>query len=61
MVSLSTDGLDGLLAGLPPPVHGGTTHPAQPLEYVRLIDDPQAHNPTTDAELRALQLKRAQP
>lgn len=42
-------------------VHGGTTFPAQPLEYTRLTDDPRAHNPTTSTSFGPFSWERVQP
>jgi hypothetical protein len=42
-------------------VHGGTTYPAQPLEYVRLTDDPRASNSTTDDSFGPFSWERVQP
>jgi hypothetical protein len=42
-------------------VHGGTTFPTQPLEYVRLTDDPKADNPTTDSSFGPFSWERVQP
>jgi hypothetical protein len=42
-------------------VHGGTTFPAQPLEYTRLTDDPRAHNPTTSSSFGPFSWERVQP
>jgi hypothetical protein len=42
-------------------VHGGTTFPAQPLEYLRLTDDPRANNPTTDDSFGPFTWERVQP
>jgi hypothetical protein len=41
-------------------VHGGATYPAQPLEYVRLIDDSRAH-PTTSTSFGPFRWERVQP
>jgi hypothetical protein len=42
-------------------VHGGTTYPAQPLEYVRLTDNPRASNVTSDTSFGPFSWERAQP
>jgi hypothetical protein len=42
-------------------VHGGTTYPAQPLEYVRLTDDPRAENPTSSTSFGPFSWERVQP
>jgi hypothetical protein len=42
-------------------VHGGTTYPAQPLEYLRLTDNPRANNPTSDASFGPFSWERLQP
>jgi hypothetical protein len=42
-------------------VHGGTTFPAQPLEYVRLIDDPRANNLTSNNTFGPFSWERVQP
>jgi hypothetical protein len=42
-------------------VHGGTTYPAQPLEYTRLTDDPRANNPTTSSSFGPFSWERVQP
>jgi hypothetical protein len=42
-------------------VHGGTTFPAQPLEYTRLTDDPRADNPTTSTSFGPFSWERVQP
>jgi Calcineurin-like phosphoesterase len=42
-------------------VHGGTTFPAQPLEYVRLTDDPRADHTTSDASFGPFSWERTQP
>lgn len=42
-------------------VHGGTTFPAQPLEYTRLTDDPRADNPTTSSSFGPFNWERVQP
>jgi hypothetical protein len=42
-------------------VHGGTTFPAQPLEYTRLTDDPRATNATTSTSFGPFSWERVQP
>ncbi|MGN6187580.1 MAG: hypothetical protein ACTHOE_01670 [Conexibacter sp.] len=42
-------------------VHGGTTFPAQPLEYTRLTDDPRADNPTSSTSFGPFSWQRVQP
>jgi hypothetical protein len=42
-------------------VHGGTTFPAQPLEYTRLTDDPRADNATTSTSFGPFSWERVQP
>ncbi len=42
-------------------VHGGTTYPAQPLEYVRLTDNPRAGNPTSSTTFGPFSWERVQP
>jgi len=42
-------------------VHGGTTYPAQPLEYLRLTDNPRADNPPSDTSFGPFRWERAQP
>ena len=42
-------------------VHGGTTYPAQPLEYVRLTDNSRADNPTSDTSFGPFSWERVQP
>jgi Calcineurin-like phosphoesterase len=42
-------------------VHGGTTFPAQPLEYTRLTDDPRADNTTSSTSFGPFSWERAQP
>jgi Calcineurin-like phosphoesterase len=42
-------------------VHGGTTYPAQPLEYLRFTDDPRADNPTSSTSFGPFSWERAQP
>jgi hypothetical protein len=42
-------------------VHGGTTYPAQPLEYVRLTDDPRADNTTSSTSFGPFSWERVQP
>ena len=42
-------------------VHGGTTYPAQPLEYVRLSDDPRADNPASSTSFGPFSWERVQP
>ena len=42
-------------------VHGGTTYPAQPLEYTRLTDDPRADNPTSSTSFGPFSWQRVQP
>jgi hypothetical protein len=42
-------------------VHGGTTFPAQPLEYTRLTDDPLADNPTSSTSFGPFTWQRVQP
>jgi hypothetical protein len=42
-------------------VHGGTTFPAQPLEYTRLTDNPRAENPTTSSSFGPFSWERVQP
>jgi hypothetical protein len=42
-------------------VHGGTTYPAQPLEYTRLTDDPRAEHPTSSTSFGPFSWQRVQP
>jgi hypothetical protein len=42
-------------------VHGGTTFPAQPLEYTRLTDDPRADNPTSSTSFGPFSWQRVRP
>jgi len=42
-------------------VHGGTTFPAQPLEYTRLTDDPRADNPASSTSFGPFSWQRVQP
>jgi Calcineurin-like phosphoesterase len=42
-------------------VHGGTTFPAQPLEYLRLTDDPRASNPPSSSSFGPFSWARVQP
>lgn len=42
-------------------VHGGTTFPAQPLEYTRLTDDPEASNPPSASSFGPFGWERIQP
>jgi len=42
-------------------VHGGTTFPAQPLEYTRLTDDPRAEHPTSSTSFGPFSWQRVQP
>jgi hypothetical protein len=42
-------------------VHGGTTYPAQPLEYTRLTDDPRADYPTSSMSFGPFSWERVQP
>jgi len=42
-------------------VHGGTTFPAQPLEYTRLTDDPRADNPASATTFGPFSWGRVQP
>jgi hypothetical protein len=42
-------------------VHGGTTYPAQPLEYTRLTDNPRADHPTTSSTFGPFSWERVQP
>jgi hypothetical protein len=42
-------------------VHGGTTFPAQPLEYTRLTDDPRADHPASSTSFGPFSWERVQP
>jgi Calcineurin-like phosphoesterase len=42
-------------------VHGGTTFPAQPLEYLRLTDDPRASNSPSSSSFGSFSWARVQP